>query len=834
MIAARPMPVPYGTRLGRYEIRALLGAGGMGEVYLGHDTTLRRDVAIKLLPGHLATSPDHLRRIEQEAYAASSLNHPNILTVYEIGTQGDTNFIATEFIDGEGLRHHMGRGRLDLRKVVDIGAQVASALATAHAAGIVHRDIKPENIMIRKDGIVKVLDFGLAKIVERPGNATDLEALTKTFTDTAPGVVLGTTHYMSPEQARGLGTDPRTDVWSLGVVLYELLAGRSTFEGRTTSDVIAAILTNEPPRLTKYAAHVTPELERIVTKALQKDRDERYQAIRDLELDLKALGRQLDFEAERVRLGSPPVGNTDGAAKPDFPRESGGQAGADTTARRSYARRSLVFAVPLAVVGLLAYGVHGRYFGRAAGRNVDSIAVLPFINESSDPDTEYLSDGISAALINNLSAMTGLKVIARTSAVKYKGKEVDPQEVAQALGVKAIVTGRVTQRGDSLSIGAELIDVADRTQLWGEQYQRKAADLLQVQADISREIADKLRQHLSTAERNRLTKRETTNPQAYDLVLRGRFYFEKGGTQNRKIAVEHFQRAISIDPGYALAYVSLAEAYQYLVFLSVVSPEEFLPKADAAVRKALELDDSLADAHSMLAQVKRARWDWAGAEGSYKRAIELNPNLASAHEGYATSLSVVGRFEEAVVENRRAKELDPLSVGSATRMGLTLLFARRHDEAIHALKQVLATDPHSAVAYLFLGYNYAAKGLYSEALAAYQEAVRLGDDSASAQIYLGAAYAHSGGRARAQAILKRLQTSTSYVSPGELAILYAALGQEEQAFTSLERAFGQRDVQLIFLGCDPAFDNLRDDPRFADLMRRIGLRPIASTTASSR
>lgn len=415
-------------------------------------------------------------------------------------------------------------------------------------------------------------------------------------------------------------------------------------------------------------------------------------------------------------------------------------------------------------------------------------------------------------------------MIARTSVFRYKGKEVDPQAVARSLGVQAIITGRVAQRGDSLSIWAELVDVADRTHLWGEEYKRNAADLLQVQADISGQIADTLRRRLSAGERDRLTKRETTNPQAYDLVLRGRFYFEKGGTQNRKIAVEHYQRAISIDPGYALAYVSLAEAYQYLVFLSVLSPEEFLPKADAAVRKALDLDDSLAEAHSMLAQVKRARWDWAGAEGSYKRAIELNPNLASAHDGYATSLSVVGRFEEAVAESQRAKELDPLSLGSATRMGLTLLFARRHDEAIQALKQVLATDPHGAVAYLFLGYNFAAKGLYPEALAAYQEAVRLGDDSASAQIYLGAAYAHAGDRAQAQAILKRLQTSNSYVSSGELAVLYAALGQEEQAFTSLERAFGQRDVQLIFLGCDPAFDSLRDDPRFANLMRRIGLR----------
>jgi eukaryotic-like serine/threonine-protein kinase len=814
--------------MGRYEIRSLLGQGGMGEVYLAHDTILRRDVAIKVLPRHLAHSADHLRRIEVEAYAASSLNHPNILTVYEIGTENSTAFIAAEFIDGVSLRQRMGLGALELRDILDIGAQVASALAVAHASGITHRDIKPENIMIRKDGVVKLLDFGLAKVAERSPDAADPETRTMPFMDTAPGVVLGTVHYMSPEQARGLHTDSRTDVWSLGVVLYELLARRLTFEGRTASDVIAAILKTDPPPLTKYPVDIPPELDRIVTKALQKDADERYQAIRDLELDLKALKRRLEFDAERSRQSLEPVGTNEGPARTDLrPKVA-----VETPAGRSYARlRAPTVSLAGVAIVALAYGVYAGYFRPFAGRNVDSVAVLPFGNENGNPDTEYLSDGITVALINNLSGLTGVKVIARTSAFTYKGKEVDPQDVARALGVKAIVTGRVTQRGDNLSITVELIDVADRTLLWGQQYQRGAADLLQVQADISGEIADKLRQRLSSDERQRLTKRETTDPKAYDLVLRGRFYFEKGGTQNRKIAIEHYQRALAIDPNYALAYVSLAEAYHYLIYLSVLSPSEFMPKVDAAVRKALELDSSLAEAHSALGKLKRSAWDWAAAERAFRRAIDLNPNLADAHDGAASLLTVVGRHEEAVAESHRATELDPLSMALATRVGLTLLFARRHDEAIRELEQSLMMDGQSSVPYLFLGYNYAAKRMYPEAVKAYDKAIALGDDSSSAQIYLAAAYAGAGDRARALSMLKRLETSTSYVSPGELAVLYAALRQKEQAFQSLEKGFRQRDVQLVFIGCDPAFDSLRDDPRLAELMARMGLPVTAIPTA---
>src|SRR5687767_7930116 len=492
------MHLAPGTRLGRYDVRSLLGAGGMGEVYLAHDSSLRRNVAIKVLPGDAARDRERLRRFEQEAHAASSLNHPNILTIHEIGVHEGTPFVATELVEGESLRQRMNRERLELREVVDIGIQVASALGAAHAAGIVHRDIKPENIMIRKDGIVKVLDFGLAKLIAS-GRREDAE--TATAANTQPGEVLGTIQYMSPEQARGLQTDARTDIWSLGVVLYELLAGRSTFEGRSSSDVIASILKTEPRPVTAYVRDAPPELGRIVTKALQKDRGERYQDVQDLALDLKSLQRGLDFDAALTRHSS---------EHPEL----------NVAARARHGRRrAAILAAAAVAAAALVYTIYAGFPVQLAGKNIDSVAVLPFTNESGDPDHEYLSDGISETLINNLSGLSDVKVIARSSSFEYKGKSVDLQQVARALGVQAIVTGRVAQRGDNLVIAVELVDTRDRTQMWGEQYNRKATDLLQVQADISDDVAEKLRRRLSTADRERLTRSETTNPQAYELAL---------------------------------------------------------------------------------------------------------------------------------------------------------------------------------------------------------------------------------------------------------------------------------------------------------------------------
>lgn len=478
----------------------------------------------------------------------------------------------------------------------------------------------------------------------------------------------------------------------------------------------------------------------------------------------------------------------------------------------------------VALVGALALGylLYTRYF--ATGPNViDSIAVLPFTNESGDPSHEYLSDGISESLINSLSQLSGVKVIARSSSFKYKSKDADPQEVAKALGVKAILTGRVSQHGENLLIAVELVDARDRTQVWGEQYNQKATDLLAVQAEISRQIAERLRLKLTKAEQQQLAKRETPNQEAYELLLKGRFYFDKGGTEHQKKAIDYYHQAIAIDPNYALAYSYLSINYQLLINNSILDPKEYLPRAEAAARKALELDEGLAEAHWALGQIKRHTWDWAAAEREYKRAIELKSNFARAYLSYANHLSLTGRHEQAIAEIKKAREFDPLSTAVNTHVGYRLFFARRYDEAIEALKQTLELTKTYPLTHIVLGYVYAEKGMYREAISAYQEAINLGGDNPGTQIYLGVAYAKAGDRERAREILKRLQTSRSYVSPGELAILYVALDEREDAFKSLERAYAEHDLQLQYLAVDPAFDSLRGEARFQDLVRRVGL-----------
>jgi serine/threonine protein kinase/Tfp pilus assembly protein PilF len=823
------MAIVPGTLIGRYEVRSKIGEGGMGEVYLAQDTKLDRKVALKILPAEFAANQDRMRRFVQEAKAASALNHPNILTVYEIGHAVSTHFIATEYIEGETLRAYLATAQLRLNEVLDICVQITNALATAHQAGIVHRDIKPENIMIRRDGIVKVLDFGLAKLTASDSATVDTQAPTRHLLQTDPGTVAGTVLYMSPEQARGIAVDARTDIFSLGVVLYEMVAGCLPFAGSTSSEVVASLLSEkEPQPLARYSREVPAELERIVSKGLRKNKDERYQTIKDMLLDLRTLKQELEFERKLERAVPP---------KSPSAADTIEQEGAETVLK-SEARRTAIrvrptspielnqrkAAIAVAALLIIAAGV-GAYFHLTRPRNgpISSIAVLPFGNASNNPDAEYLSDGISESLINSLSQLPGLKVIARGSSFKYKGKDADPQEVANALGVEAILTGRVTQRGDNLLISVELIDARDKTQVWGEQYNRRASDLLAVQAEISREIAENLRLRLTTGDERQLARRETANTAAYELVLKGRFYTRKGGTENRKKAIEYFQQAIAVDPNYAVAYAELSVSYSALVGGSWLDPKEFTPKAEAAARRALELDESLAEAHHALARIKLNSWDWATAEREFKRTIELNPNLARAHSGYADYLSLMGRHEQAIAENKRAKELDPLSLGANVGVGAKLYFARQYDQAIEVLKKTLELDQNFALPYVFLGYTYEAKRMYPEAIAAYQQFLKLSGDDTSAQIYLGVSYAHAGQREKAQAILKRLQTTKEYVSPGELAVLYDALGEREQAFASLERAHAAHDLQLQYMAVDPAFDPLRSDPRFADLMRRVGL-----------
>jgi serine/threonine protein kinase/tetratricopeptide (TPR) repeat protein len=832
------MSIPQGTRLGRYEIGAPLGAGAMGEVYLANDLSLHRPVAVKFLLPDVTTNEDRLKRFEREAYAASSLNHPNILTIYEIGHEDEYHFIVTEFVDGESLGQRLRREPIPVEDSLELGVQIASALAAAHAAGIIHRDIKPDNIMLRRDRLVKVLDFGLAKLLR--DQPTDTGEMTRVMHETMPGVVMGTLRYMSPEQARGLPLDPRTDIWSLGVVLYQMISGNLPFPGRTFSDIVAAVLKTEPPALTTIAPDVPAELERIVTRSLRKEQTERYQSAKDLELDLRNLRQRLAFEAELERSGrasgsgeAKPVttklrGKTDEVAPTTVVDDlthvrAASSAEYLVSSIQQHRRGALAILAAIVVLSMVAaYFVHNRYLVGSSNA-ITSLAVLPFVNISNDPEKEYLSDGISESLINRLSQLPGVKVIANSSSSKYKGKDAAADEVARALDVAAVLTGRILQRGDNLVISVELVNGRDRTQLWGQQYNRKAEDLLAVQGEISREIADTLRLRLSAGQQQQLARVGMVKPEAYELLLKGRFHSSRGTTEDREKAGEYFKQSIEADPTYALAYADLSDIYRSLVNSGVLDPKEYLPKAEAAAQKSLELDDSLAEGHYSLANLKTYAWQWDDAEREYKRAIELDPNLALAHRWYATYLRLRGQHQQAADEIRRARELDPLSAGVNATVGYLFYGARQYDKAIESLKKTLELDPNYPYAHLFLGFTYAAKGMYPEAIADYQEAIKLGLDTPSTQIRLGAAYAAAGDRQKAQAILKRLQASTEHISGAELASLYAVLGEREQAFASLEKAYETHDLQLQYLGVSPEYDPLRSDPRFQDLLRRVGL-----------
>ena len=830
---------------GNYKIHSVLGAGGMGEVYLAEDTRLERFVALKFLLADVAKNETHVRRFVQEAKAASALNHPNILTVYEIGQFEDRHFIAAEYIKGDILRDRMRKEPLDLRETLDVTLQIAAALNAAHEAGIVHRDIKPENVILRDDGLAKVLDFGLAKLTEKKTEISESEDATRAQVKTTPGMVMGTAGYMSPEQARGKEIDARSDIWSLGVVLYEMLTGRTPFAGETTNDTIAAILTREPAAL----AENTPfELQRIIKKALQKNRDERYQTVKDFLLDVKNLKRELEFSEELERSHIPTFAksahvsttppNENATLIHQTANSTADRLAAESSAsinNRSHQTSSAEYVVgevkkhkflslgALAILLLVAVGFGYTFLNRSsAGGSINSVAVLPFTNVGGSGESEYLSDGLTETLINNLSQLPQLKVIARSSAFRYKGKEVDVQEAASKLGVQAIVTGRVGQRGGQLQISVEMVNAGEGTQMWGERYDRRAADLQTVQAEISREIAEKLRLRLTGAQEQQLAKQPTQNPQAYQLFLNGLFYARKGGFENNKKALDYYTQAVALDPQFALAYASMTSNYTNLS-QSGADPAEMQAKGRAASQKALELDDSLAEAHAAMATIKRNEWDWSGAESGFKRAIELNPNLAAAHANYASYLLIMGRTAEALAENKRAQELDPLRIAIKSGEGLILYFARRYDEAIQVLQNVITMQPDYANAHVYLGYTYAAKGQYAEAVAAYQKDIDLEGEIPSTLCYLGYAYAKSGKRDEALAILGKLKTTKEHVSPAELATLYAGLDDKEAALDALERAYEARDIQMQYLKVEPTYDALRTEARFQDLVRRVGL-----------
>lgn len=837
-----------GRRFSHYRIESLLGVGGMGEVYLAEDTSLDRKVALKLLPAHFTNDAERLRRFEREARAASALNHPNILTIYEIGQEDGHHYTATEFIEGETLREHMASTRMKLDESLDVAAQVACALAAAHAAGIVHRDIKPENVMLRSDGFVKVLDFGLAKLAPHHASMAESQATTKSMVKTNPGTVMGTVSYMSPEQARGQEVDSRTDIWSLGVVLYEMVTRRVPFAGETPSHVIVSILEIQPPRLV-HDREVTAELEEIVDKTLRKNREERYQTANELALDLKSLKQDLDVEA-RLKRSSRSDGSEGLAATKSneraavgSTRESAAHTVGVTMARATSSaeylvgeikrrKRGAVFAAAAIILAVttvvcFVYFTRGGEHLATSGEPIDSLAVLPFVNESGDPNTEYLADGISDSVINSLSRLAKLRVISLNAVLRYRGKQTDPQRVGRDLNVGAVLMGRMTQRGDDLTISTELVNVRDNSRLWGEQYNRKRSDILSVQDEIARKISEGLRLRLSGEEKKQLEKRYTQNTEAYFLYSLGRYHSEKFTKEGLEKGIEYFDKAIGVDPKYALAYVGLSSAYHDLQGRGFEIPKETWRKREWAALKAVELDDTLSEAHVALAVVKTFRLDWAGAEKESKRALELDPNSVDANRRYATDLAHEGRAYEALIYAKRADELD--QTGSRPgHLGLIYFFARQYDKAIEDYFKAIEKSPDNAHSHFLLGEAYVAKGMYREGIAELQKAVALDNAPERWDRYpvLAYAYAVSGQRDEALKILaeqKRL-AKQRYIAPYNFAIIYTGLGNKDRAFEYLNKSFDE-GRPLLQVPSRPLFDSLRSDPRYTELLRRIGRTP---------
>jgi eukaryotic-like serine/threonine-protein kinase len=804
------MALLSGTKLQQYEILSPLGVGGMGEVYRARDSRLKRTVALKILPEAWTQDHSAVERFTREAHAVSALNHPNIITIYDIGQHGNIHFIATEFVDGQTLRQQIRIARLKLPEALDIAIQVANALAAAHSAGIVHRDIKPENIMVRTDGYVKVLDFGLAKLTESDSRAGKKKTLTTVRAATNPGTILGTALYMSPEQARGLEVDTRSDIFSLAIVIYEMVAGKLPFSGATMSDVIAAILKTEPLPLSQCVKAVPAELDWSVTKALRKDREERYQTIKGLLSDLKRLKQRLEFESELARVNS----SSNAAIKE-----------ASSAAALVTEQETLL----LPPKALQATDASRPTIRKTRIRKaIDSLAVLPLINASRDPNAEYLSDGITECIINSLSKLPKLRVVPRSTVFRYKGSLADPQEIGRELGVRAVFAGRVIQHGDSLIIKTELVDIAHDSQLWGEQYRRKLTDIFSLQEEIAEDISEKLRLKLSGEEKKRLIKRYTENTEAYKFYLKGRYFVTTKRTEEWiKRGIEHFQQAIDLDPNYALAYSGLADAYAFLASSTGGwSPRQAYPKAKAAALKALEIDEALGEAHSSLGFFYLLYdWNLAEAEREFKRAIELSPNYPNAHDGYGFYLKAVGRHQEAIRECLLIQQLDPLSPFAHVSLGWAYYFARQYDFAVHQCKKALEMDKHSAFAYWNLGLVYLQQGKVESAISALSKSVTFSDNGLAFEAHLGFAYAIAGKRTEAAEVLADLQENAKhrYVSAYYFAIIHLGLGELDEAFKGLEMAYEERSGFLPFLKVDPIVDGLRTDSRFADLLSRIGL-----------
>ncbi len=819
----------------------------MGEVFLAEDTKQHgRKVALKVLPHELTTSESRLRRFKQEARAVLALNHPNILTVFEIGESHDSYYIATEYIDGETLRHCLWRGPLKLDESLGIGIQIAMALEAAHAEGIVHRDIKPENIMLRQDGFVrdrfvKVLDFGLAKLTDRDGSSADPEAVTIPITVTNPGAIMGTTGYMSPEQALGENIDERTDVFSLGVVLYEMVAGEPPFKGKTDSHTRVSIIDHEPLPLVQHAPNVPRQLERIVAKALAKDRLKRYQTITDLKLDLEQLRDELHV-TDNPELIRNTASATQAESRSSTPTAARSQVETvtDPAAVASnqpdsvkFARQKRIFAIVAGAIATMGFIIF-LIAGPGSRASINSVAILPFVNDSKDPNAEYLSDGLTESIINSLSQLPNLKVMSRNAAFRFKGANLDPVEAGRNLNVGAVLTGRLVKLDDRLVIKTELIKVDDGSQLWGAEYNSSLADIFSVQDEVSKKISESLRLRLSGEDEEKLAKRYTKDAEAYQLYLKGRYFWNKRNEEGFRNGIDYFKRAEEKDPTFALAFSGLADSYALLSDIGVARPVDEMPKAKAAAQKAVDADPTLAEAYTSRAFVRLAYdWDWFGAQSDFQQALKLNAKYPTAHQWYASYLMQMGKFSLAKAEIEEAHKLDPLSPIISSNTGLYSYYEHNYDDAIAKYKLTLQSDPDFWVARHYLALAYVQKGLYDDAIAELRKLIKAPatgpipdqviEAETEAAASLGFAYGMAGKQAEARAILNQLEALSKrrYVTGLYFANVYAGLKDKDKAIEYLNQAFDARHPGLVLIRIEPMFDGLRSDERFKQLTKRF-------------
>jgi TolB-like protein/Flp pilus assembly protein TadD len=761
----------------------------MGEVYRARDGRLDRDIAIKVLPKHFARNPDALARFQAEAKAVAALEHPNILVLHDVGAEDDVCFAVTELLQGETLSARLARGALPWRKAVELGAALADGLGAAHAKGIIHRDLKPSNIFLTAGGPVKILDFGLARRVAGQPNQAETEPYQPGATE--PNTLSGTAPYMSPEQVIGGPTDARSDIFSLGCVLYEMVSSRRVFSRPTRPETLTAILREEAPPLTELDPHLPPELARVIQHCLEKNSEERFQAARDLAFDLRALLNE-------------------------------GQAGMGRS-RRSGAPVGLAVAALLLLAAGIALYLHFTQTP-APAEMIETVAVLPFVNVGGDASTEYLSDGLADCLIHNLSQVRSLKVRPFTAVVHYREEAPDLGAVGRALKVQAVIVGRVSKRGDELTVSVELVDVAANRQLWGSSYHRKLGNLLSLPEEMARQIAENLRQNLTGAEKERVGRRHTQNTEAYRLYLLGRYYWNKRDKAGMDKAIDYFQQAIARDDRFALAYAGLADCYNMLPSYGYGDrpPRKSFDRAKTVASKALQIDETLAEAHTALGYLCAREFDWAGAERAYQQALAANPNYATAHQWYACLLATVGRNDEAMAEIRRAHDLDPSSLIINGWVGLILCYGDHLPEALQEARDTVELNPSFAVSHFFLGIIYRRMGRLPEATREFEKAVELDPHSVTYQTGLAAAYGLAGHRDKAQKILDDLTApGRRFVSPYGIAAIHAGLGDKDQAFHWLEKAFQDQDDGLGNLRIDPSWEPLRSDPRYGKMVARL-------------